>query len=95
MALSVLDHAEHGGPDNYRQRSAPPERLDWPESRQWRGTYLGDVREVLIDEVVGGIIELEAHRGGVLGIGCLRTRSRATPPTLPERAPVRGPRSAG
>jgi sporulation protein YlmC with PRC-barrel domain len=33
------------------------------------GTYLGDVREVLIDESVGGITELEGHRGGLLGMG--------------------------
>lgn len=42
------------------------------------GTYLGDVREVLIDEVVGGIIELEAHRGGVLGIGGTSVRVLAS-----------------
>ena len=33
------------------------------------GTYLGDVREVLIDEAVGGITQLEGHRGGMLGMG--------------------------
>jgi sporulation protein YlmC with PRC-barrel domain len=33
------------------------------------GTYLGDVRDVLIDEAGGGLTELEAHRGGMLGMG--------------------------
>jgi sporulation protein YlmC with PRC-barrel domain len=42
------------------------------------GTYLGDVREVLIDDVVGGIIELEAHRGGVLGLGGTSVRVLAS-----------------
>jgi sporulation protein YlmC with PRC-barrel domain len=42
------------------------------------GTYLGDVREVLIDEVVGGIIELEAHRGGMLGMGGTSVRVLAS-----------------
>jgi sporulation protein YlmC with PRC-barrel domain len=41
------------------------------------GTYLGDVREVLIDQVVGGITELEAHRGGMLGMGGTSVHVRA------------------
>jgi sporulation protein YlmC with PRC-barrel domain len=42
------------------------------------GSYLGDVREVLIDEVVGGIVELEAHRGGMLGLGGTSVRVLAS-----------------
>jgi sporulation protein YlmC with PRC-barrel domain len=42
------------------------------------GTYLGDVREVLIDDAVGGIIELEAHRGGMLGMGGTSVRVLAS-----------------
>ena len=42
------------------------------------GTHLGDVREVLIDEAVGGIIELEAHRGGMLGMGGTSVRVLAS-----------------
>jgi sporulation protein YlmC with PRC-barrel domain len=33
------------------------------------GTYLGDVRDVEIDPAGGALAELEAHRGGVLGLG--------------------------
>jgi sporulation protein YlmC with PRC-barrel domain len=42
------------------------------------GTYLGDVREVLIDQEVGGIIELEGHRGGMLGVGGTTVRVLAS-----------------
>jgi sporulation protein YlmC with PRC-barrel domain len=33
------------------------------------GAYLGDVRDVTIEQASGAITELEAHRGGMLGIG--------------------------
>jgi sporulation protein YlmC with PRC-barrel domain len=33
------------------------------------GTYLGDVREVTIEQSSGALTELEAHRGGMLGMG--------------------------
>lgn len=33
------------------------------------GTYLGDVRDVAIDQADGALTELEARRGGVLGLG--------------------------
>jgi sporulation protein YlmC with PRC-barrel domain len=42
------------------------------------GTYLGDVQEVLINEAVGGITELEAHRGGMLGMGGTSVRVLAS-----------------
>jgi hypothetical protein len=31
-------------------------------------THFGDVREVLIEEAVGGTIELQGHRGDMLGM---------------------------
>jgi sporulation protein YlmC with PRC-barrel domain len=42
------------------------------------GTHVGEVREVLINEAVGGIIELEAHRGGMLGMGGTTVRVLAS-----------------
>jgi sporulation protein YlmC with PRC-barrel domain len=33
------------------------------------GTYLGDVRDVEIDQATGALTELQVHRGGVLGLG--------------------------
>jgi sporulation protein YlmC with PRC-barrel domain len=33
------------------------------------GDYVGDVREVVIEQASGALTELEAHRGGMLGLG--------------------------
>jgi sporulation protein YlmC with PRC-barrel domain len=33
------------------------------------GAYLGDVREVTIEQASGALTELEAHSGGMLGLG--------------------------
>ena len=33
------------------------------------GTLLGEVRELEIDQAGGGLVSLELHRGGVLGLG--------------------------
>ena len=33
------------------------------------GAYLGDVRDVTIEQSSGALTELEAHRGGMLGMG--------------------------
>ena len=33
------------------------------------GNHIGDVREVLVDQASGALTELEAHRGGMLGVG--------------------------
>jgi sporulation protein YlmC with PRC-barrel domain len=33
------------------------------------GAYLGDVREVVIEQASGALTEFEAHSGGVLGLG--------------------------
>ncbi|MDQ6669985.1 MAG: PRC-barrel domain-containing protein [Chloroflexota bacterium] len=33
------------------------------------GAYLGDVREVLIEQASGALTECEAHSGGMLGLG--------------------------
>jgi sporulation protein YlmC with PRC-barrel domain len=33
------------------------------------GVYLGDIRDVTIDRASGALTELEAHSGGVLGLG--------------------------
>ncbi|MDQ3809382.1 MAG: PRC-barrel domain-containing protein, partial [Chloroflexota bacterium] len=30
---------------------------------------LGDVREVLVDEARGAVTDIEAHQGGILGVG--------------------------
>jgi sporulation protein YlmC with PRC-barrel domain len=34
-----------------------------------QGDHIGDVREVLVDQQSGALTELEAHRGGMLGMG--------------------------
>jgi sporulation protein YlmC with PRC-barrel domain len=34
-----------------------------------QGNHIGDVREVLVDQASGTLTELEAHRGGMLGVG--------------------------
>ncbi len=45
------------------------EELDGMKIVNADGAYLGDARELEINEADGTLTELEAHRGGVLGVG--------------------------
>jgi sporulation protein YlmC with PRC-barrel domain len=46
------------------------------------GDYLGDVRDITIDQSSGALTEMEAHRGGMLGIGGTAMTVLASAPQL-------------